>query len=536
MIYGKVKSALRFVISSLKKNEIKLTQRERALNKLKIEINKDIDMAVGMSKGCGLLELLYFVYYLHWVRLLPLFPNAKNEKKELVNLYSNHLDDSFKYMISLTAKYGHWGFVIPEGQKAPVLNIKLVQFLIKHSNYINSKYETESLLQLFEVKVSGKRGQRVRIDFSKIDSDPEVRNFFNYFLRIDKDNNIKVNSKQNKDTLIEDFKNEYSSSADLFQQEMGITIEEFCSLIDELLQKVINCMQAKADEVEKLPNGNIDIMNQITFLVLSKCFMYDKSKLYAEFNSRFHPALNRLTFNVNDFDSRQLRFHHIIRQPILSHKQFIIISPELILDSLFTNIHYSLIESPNVKEEYITRQATLFLNKISSIADKFGFHEVERNKDLYDGKKSIGDIDLILRNDRGHYLLVEAKNHALPMDIYFKDVTKTKEHLLYLQNGWEKKVQRRIEHLNNYHNKYSIPDNYLYIVVSRFPEIISHYSKLLILSIQEFEIWLEKYPTIISFDDFYKAYYGSQMPEFNIKEIEEIQKDMGFINARFAEK
>ena len=54
-------------------------------------------------------------------------------------------------------------------------------------------------------------------------------------------------------------------------------------------------------------------------------------------------------------------------------------------------------------------------------------------------KKTIGDIDLILKNNEGSHLLIEAKNHALPLAVYFKDSDKTLAHLEYLQNEWEKR-------------------------------------------------------------------------------------------------
>ncbi len=513
----------------------KMNQSERALKKLKIEINKDIDLAVNMAKSCGLLELLIFIYWLHLMRLLHLFPHAKNEKKELISCYSNSATETIKYVISLITKYGHWGFAIPKKQKAPSINIRLVQHLLKHGNYINSKYETESMIKLFEVQVSGERDQHVRIDMSKIDSDPEICNLFSYFFRIEEDTFIKKDSKKDKDALLLKFKKEYSPLADLFEQEMGVSIDDFCSLIDNLLKRVTDRIQSKMDEIEQLPNGNIDVTSNVTVFQISKCFIFDKTKLFSDFHERFHTILNRLIFDTNDFNERQLRFHHITRQPILSHEHFIILSPELIVDSLFTNIHYSLIESPVIKDECIARQASLFLDRLTSIVTKFDYLELEREKDLYEENKQIGDIDLILRNNAGHYLLIEAKNHALPLDVYFHDIIKTKEHLLYLQNDWEKKVKRRVEHLKIYHDRYSIPDNYLYIVISRFPEIISHYSNLLILSVQEFEVWLEKFQDIKSFKEFYGKYYASSGQKFTIQEMERMQ-EANVLFGRFAKE
>lgn len=512
-----------------------MTEKEKALEKLKLELTKDIDSAIEMTESCGLLEFLYFVYQLHWTRLLHLFPNAETQKPELLSVYTNTIEESIKYIISLTAKFGHWGFAMLKNKKTPFFNIKLVQILLKQGTLINSKYETESMIQLFDVQVSGERNQHVRIDMSTAETDPEVKILFNYFLRIDEDNEIKKNSKKTKEALIQSFKEEYLPFADLFQREMGITVDEFCWLNDQLLLKVTEGIKSKENLFEKFPNGNVDVTSQTTFIHFSQCFVHDKEKLFQSFDAKFHPVINRLIFNPAQFDERQLRFHHVTRQPIFEHKFMIVISPELILDSLFTNIHYSLIEAPSIKHEYIAKQASLFLDKLAAVATKYGYSEVDREKDLFEGRNQIGDIDIIFKNKTGHFLLIEAKNHVLPMDIYFKDVIKTKEHLIYLQTEWEKKVLRRVDHLKSLHDKYSISKDHSYIVVSRFPEIISHYSDLLILSIQEFEVWLEKYATINAFTEFHAKHYEERDSKFTIEEMEEMQK-ANIIFGRFAKE
>ena len=129
--------------------------KEIALNKLRSELDKDIDLAIDMAKSCGLFEFLYFIYHLHILRLLPFFPLAKSKKKEIVNAYSTTIEESVKYIISLIAKYGSGQIAISKKDKTANLNTKLIEIFIKHGNYINSKYESESLIQLFDVQVSG---------------------------------------------------------------------------------------------------------------------------------------------------------------------------------------------------------------------------------------------------------------------------------------------------------------------------------------------------------------------------------------------
>ncbi len=501
-----------------------MTQHERALQKIQAEIQKDIQRAIQIAKECGLLELMYLLYNLHWTRLLDQFPNAQYVKEDVVKTYSNMLEESYKYQISLVAKFGHWGFrKTKEGQL--FLNISLLQFFTKHCNYINSKYETETFIQLFDIEVFGERDRYIKIDMMSVNENPKVKTIFDYFLRIDIDNTIRKNSKKTKADLINSFKNEYLPSNDIFVKEFDISVEEYCFLIETILNKITDAIEARKDKYVLLENGNVDVLSYQTFMNFSMCFMHDKTKLYSEFDSKFHKALDRLMFDASKFDETQLRFHHVTRQPILVTKSILLISPELILDSLFTNIHYSMIESEELKHDYVARQASAFLDKIVLVASKFGYTEVGREKDLYEGKNQIGDIDLILKNDKDEYLLIEAKNHALPMDVYFKDIAKTQDHLVYLQNHWEKKVKKRVSHLQTEYAKYGLHKDHKYIVVSRFPEIISHHSDLLVLSLNEFEEWLSKYINVTNFSEFYKLYYDDREKKYTIEDLKQMSED-----------
>lgn len=512
-----------------------MDQKERALKKLQTELNKDIKHAIIMAKECGLLELIYFIYKLHWVRLLPFLANIDQMNKDLVNAFANSTEDSVKYIISLISKFGNWGLKITKEDKKVHINIPLLEEIQRHCNYINSKYEMEPLINLFEVSVSGKRDQHIKIDTSLIDSNSEIKSFFDYFVRIDEDNQIKKSSKKNQQELLKNFKEEYSQFSDLFLKEIGVSVDDYCFLINKLLCKVTDCLKIKEKEFIKLENGNVNLSSFHSFLISFSCFLFPKSELFKEFDIKFHPIIEKFIFNSEFFNENQLRFHHVTRQPLIANSEYFIISPELILDSVFSNIHYSLLESPLYKDEYIARQASSFIDKLVNIASSYGYEEIDREFDLKEGKNKIGDIDLILKHKDGRYLLIEAKNHALPLDIYFKDFIKTKEHLDYLQSKWEIQVKRRIEHLRINFKNYSIPLDFEYIVVSRYPEIISHFSDLFILSIQEFQEWLSQYSTIKSFNDFYHLYYEHVKTKFSEKEMDDLRK-ANILFGKFKEK
>ena len=498
--------------------------KERALKKLETEINKDIQKLILGAKICGVFELLHFMYYLHWSRLLHLFPNAETKDKPKLKIFSSSIEESLKFLISLITKYGKSNFNYDKDNKIEPLNNDLVAELLKLSNLINAKFENFSMINLFDVSVYGERDRYLRIDMSNVQTDKELKNIFNYFVRTDIDNNLKKSESTLHNDLINNFKKEYLPFDDLFVKEIGVTVNEFCDLIDTILNLITERIKEKQDSFPKLENGNVDIQDYRTFIGFSFCYLIDKKELYDKFESKFHSVLKRLTFVPTEFNENELRFHLVTRRPLIELNNTLAISPELILDSIFTNTHYSLLESSDIKQEYISKKSDYFVNEIVEIANRFGYVETDRELELYERKNQIGDLDVVLKNKDGHFLIIEAKNHALPLDIYFKDVTKTREHLEYLKDKWESKVIKRKNHLAEKHLSYGIEKNHKYIVVSLFPEIISHFSDILVLSIKEFEMYLENYDLDISFENFYSELYKKYGQQYTEEEIEELRQ------------
>jgi hypothetical protein len=498
--------------------------KERALKKLEVEIHKDIQKLIMGAKKCGVFELLHFMYYLHWSRLLHLFPKAETRDKPKLKIFSSTIEESLKFLISLITKYGKPNFFYDKEKKILPLNNDLVIELLKLANLINAKYENFSMINLFDVTVYGERDRYLRIDMSNVQTDKELMKIFNYFVRTDIDNNLKKNESTLHNELIDNFKKEYLPFNDLFVKEIGVSVNEFCDLINKILNLITERIKEKQDSFPKLENGNVDIQDSRTFIGFSLCYLFDKSELYEQFESKFHSVIKRLTFEPEEFNENELRFHFVTRKPLIEIGKTFAISPELILDSIFTNTHYSLLESPEIKHEYISKQSDYFVDQIVEIANKYGYDEIDRELELYERKNQIGDLDVVLKNQNGHFLIIEAKNHALPLDIYFKDVTKTREHLEYLKDKWESKVIKRKNHLAENHSKYGIGKNHKYIVVSLFPEIISHFSNLLVLSIKELEMYLESNDLEISFEEFYSKLYKKHGQQYSEEEIEELKQ------------
>jgi hypothetical protein len=188
------------------------------------------------------------------------------------------------------------------------------------------------------------------------------------------------------------------------------------------------------------------------------------------------------------------------------------------------NAHFTLLESEESKQAYMNRKSMQFIDQIVSAASTVGFEEIGRDVYLMEGKNTIGDIDLIMRNkETGNTLLIEAKNHALPLDVYFVSAAAIKRHVDSTRD-WEKKVRRRIDHLRGDKSTYPLTEPWDYIIVSRMPEPISHVTDLLVLSLDEFQFWVRENPRLTAFSDIYSAIYIRNRPNMTIEAMQELQQ------------
>ncbi|MBI3519038.1 MAG: hypothetical protein HY062_06735 [Bacteroidetes bacterium] len=112
-------------------------------------------------------------------------------------------------------------------------------------------------------------------------------------------------------------------------------------------------------------------------------------------------------------------------------------------------------------------------------------------------------------------------------------MAKTRQHLSTLKSTWEKKVLKRVEHFKVNHQNYSIPSTYKYIVVSSFPEIISHYSELLVLSTNEFENWLKEGRTSEDFKIITDSFYKIHEKNYSDEDLKNLTKS-GIIFGNFS--
>ena len=485
-------------------------QKDRALKKLDIEIDKGVEILIAETKKTTLSELLYWFFLLHLNRVIgismDLLPQGISENA--IKKTSALSDETIKYLIQLNVKYGRK--FLPGINDTLIYNKGSIEYLFKNGNLLNTKYDMRSMIGLFDVSVHGNRDKYVKVDMSAVKTDPDIKKFFDYFVRIDKDNFNKVLSKKNYVQLLDDFKNEYLEHDDLFQKTFKISLRKFIKLYTFLLETIKDKWTKVESSLPRMDNGNVDVLGPNAFESFSDAFIFDVESIKLHFGKAAIDVIHQFTFQPEEYDERELRFHRVTRCPFIKvADDLLMVSPELLLDSLFLNIHFCFLEGPkDIKEEYKKRCSEKFINEIAMAASKVNFVEVNRGVDLYEGKRTLGDIDIVLKNDKDEFLLIEAKNHALPLNVYFKDIEEVNKHLITLREEWEKKVLARYAHIGKFREEYGIGSNYKYIVVSRFPEIISHYSDLVVLSFYEFVNYISDGFNKMDFNDVYARLYS----------------------------
>ncbi len=504
----------------------KESPREIVTKKLNFEISKKIKAIIDLAKLCGIGELFYYLHYLHAIRLLRIKNEIPDNEKGIVFAQSDQLNDTCKYLIQIIAKHSQKKFVKSK-ENSSYINSEFVQLLTELTLEINSNHENLTFITLFkDIKVYGERNRYFQLDMEALEKDPRAKKFFEYGLRIDRENDFFKSDLKTKDNFLNHFKNEYEPYSDLFKTEFNIELSVFLEFIDFVIITISSQINENEKYFAKIDDNLIDVQAYTTIMNFSKSLVVKKELITEKFGTEINTIIDKLTFDPSKFDENQLRYNLIARQPIIDFGNNLLISPEILLDSLFVNSHYSLLENSESKDIYKAKYSSIFLNSILETSKKYGYEEVNRELDLYEGKNQLGDIDLIIKNSNGEYLLIEAKNHSLPLDVYFHDFEHTEKRLKTLIKDWEKKVNRRNDHLKSQHSKYGIPDKFKYIIVTKSPEILSHFSSLLVLTIRELDYYLSKNDFVLPFDLIFNDLYKLNERKFTIEQLEKLNPGM----------
>lgn len=497
----------------------------KALAKVEIEIENDINKMISWAKACSVNELNFLVYLLRLVRVMRVNPEdfaTPNISEEFIKLTGAVQEESLKYSIQLVMKYGNRPSFIRE-IGTPILNNELAIALHKTASLVSSKMDHKSLIQLFDIDIESEDSRYFTIDPIIQQDNEEVKSLFDYYLRIDLDNSKHKENLRSLNELLDNFKIEFSTVSTLFKREFGVSIDEFIRLYSYLGGRLREKLKKFISFAPKLANGNINEHDGLTINLYQHAVYFTQDEIYKNLGKKYQPLFERLTLNPTDIKDSELKYHMLTRKPFIQTVTgHLIVSPELLLDGLFTNTHYSFLEG-EFHDEYKEKMSKAFVNQIIKIARKYGYRRINTEVELYEGKKQLGDIDLVLEHKSGHMLLIEAKNHALPLDVYFKDIEATKMRLHNLKTKWEKKVQNRINHLESNHTTYDIKKPYKYLIVSSNPELLSHYSEILCLTLDEFEFFLKGGNWDSNFNKIFEELYNP--PTFTKEEMQHLKND-----------
>jgi len=506
--------------------------RHRALQKLRRELAKDIAKAAKIAEACGLWDLLLLCYNLHLTRVgLVMLPNHGE-----LNGFANTAvllmrEEAIKYAIGLVAKHGSWSEHADAIHGYGEFSSDRIEALERIARHINAKFEMEGFLHVGKVRVTGERDQDCSIDLEAGLRDPTRAMHFHYGLRMER-----VTTQGNKQVLltpdlVRRLYREFSGVNAMFEAQCGVSLEAFCTGLIHLDLVLKDRVQAILDVIGERTTDSFQVADIRTFVGMSRAIFFTDAELAASFTPAFISYLRTHPFVPAEASDTELRFHYLTRRPFLMGAGFAVLSPELCFDSVLRNAHFTLLEEAESKPKYMAAAASSFLDRIADSAAAYGYEEVDREIDLFEGKRKLGDIDLILNNPTtNHTILVEGKNHALPLEVYFRSPEAIDAHVARTRD-WEEKVQRRIVHLRSASPNYSVAGSWDYIIVSRMPEPLSHLSDLLILSIDELELWFSRSPRDTSFVQFYDNVYVQEHPDVSEDELRDLY-EAGYVLAR----
>jgi hypothetical protein len=481
-----------------------MTSKEIALEKIKNETKSSIEKIKLLCTKLTYGELAYCIYYLHVIRILK-----HRELESLTNMSVDRFNDVLKHSISCIFKYSNISKILKDDYS---VNANYSILITKVVNHLHNLHENSSLLTVIdEIEVEGERNQYLKLDFSKIIVHQDKRKTIEYSTRFQKSITKEKEKPIPHSIYLEKFAEKYSQYDLISKDIFGLEIKEITDKLNSLLSICIDNIMKNEINMTFLENGNIDLHDIETLKQTVKSFIFNEKIIFEIFGKKGMKFIRELTFKKSEFKSHELNYHYILRSPLLKIKNEYIVVPELLLDSLFSNFHYTLLENKQYSEKHKKIMSDIFVNEILDIGKKYGFVHFASELELYQGKNKLGDIDLILRHENLDFdILIEAKNHTVPLPVYHGVYEEINKRLEELKKSWKNKVDRRYKHLLDNCEKYNIKKKFKYLIVSRYPEILSHHSEYLVLSTSEFDFYLQNNTNFSNFSDLFNELYKQE--------------------------
>lgn len=498
--------------------------RRRALAKLHLELKKEIFRAERLAAACGIWELLRLCYLLRLSRMYAMDPSLQGKltKAQLAELHLS--DEAVKYAIGLVAKHGSWASVSVLSYSHEQYDNDLLEELMRHARHINANFEMDKLLHIANLRVEGERDQDAVLDMDLERIDPKRAIYLWYGLRIERFTSRGKEGFKSIPELVAVVRQEVAGLEEQFAETFGLSLDSYCAGWIQLKSMFETKVQAALDRIDPQNTGHFDVDQVNTFVAMAGAMYFSDREFDSSLSASFVKYLRSQSFEPGSLQGDELRFHYLTRRPFLIGRGFAVLSSDLCFDSIVDNLRFTLLESSGSKHAYKAAASAKFLDQVAENAKSNGYVEVAREVDLKQGKSEIGDIDLVLFNaSTNHTLLVEGKNHALPLAVYFCSPNDIDDHVTTTRD-WEKKVKRRIAHLRSETSSYKVSGDWDYIVVSRMPEPLAHYTDLLVLCIDEFKQWIGQTPMEFQFEEFYRRTYRPDQPNMTMVEMEGIME------------
>jgi len=511
---------------SQKKQSPMCEPRDAAISSLEKKLDREVNDAKQLAEQCDFWDLMFLLYELRLNRLGMILPeiNHRMSKADMMGLHLN--DEALKYAISLAAKYGDWNNFVDINKPAEDFDYTLAHQLEERARRINALFDTQNLLHVSEVN-QAEHDKIFQMDVGAGLSEPGKSLLFQFGLRVERFAKSGKESTLTVDALIERFQQKYADLAELFERDAGISLSDYCAGILRLHQCLVERMMIVEEKITD-ENGMIQPLSELAFFSTTRAMLFTDRDLKKLFTDSFASFLYKNAFKAESLSDKELRFHYLTRRPFLVGEGFALFSPELVFDSIMDNTHYTFLESENSRHQYKTLNSDKFIDDVVVQASIAGYQEVKREIWLTEGKNRLGDIDLVLYNpDTSHTLLVECKNHTLPLAVYYRSPEALQAHIQKTRD-WEVKVNRRIEHLKSAASSYAIQGDWDYVIVTHMPEPLSHESSLLIMTTGEFGHWLSMPERATTFTELHHQICEEDEIIFSPAEINDFM-EAGFI-------
>jgi hypothetical protein len=487
---------------------------EAILHRSRSSIQDDIVLVREMAEGSGFPELSFLLFHLHLIRNRLAGAQASLGKAlDLDYATDELLSEGVEYAIQAIAAFGDVLKSIDDPEGYLRSRGEFIGNLIRRANAIHSRHTTTSLISLARRHIRSRGPGQVELDLSAAMKDPEIAALYQYFYRLEI-HSIIIQQPLPAHEYVESIVKKFSAYNQIFENAFGMSPEILGSIVTFLLQLVIEQFKEHEDAFPLVAPDMINPSHPAMSLFWGESLLIDIEHLNSNFGKSARRFLEAFLFDPDFYDPTNLLYHQTYRTPILPFDSSrVLVSPELLLSSLNLNLHYTILEADSrLADEYKSLSSTVFVDDIAEICSRHGYAEVHRVVELAAGKKHLGDIDLICEHPRGHTLLVEAKNHTLPLDVYFKDAEATLQRLQYQRQEWEQPFERRLQYVAHNKDKLGISGDFMYVIVSKMPEILSHYSPHLVITSHELDYLLPDLTRPVSNTDIFKDLYPMGPP------------------------